>query len=275
MFQTDLTHGASTYTVTAWLGKKSTGAFCALETTEQLKAYKTLEWPEKTCASGIYRTTEGKPQDRTVLNLLLYHFILRNHISKIYYTATLQLPWKRVLCQSEPAWRHEGIAARLRPESSGRIFELMFSCGTSRALGLNDSPIPTCATAALKGVHLLVVQPCAIPLSCSRSHCESLHPAPRPPSLTSQTTPSSPPLAGVHVASPDLLPVLAAGQLGRLKPLLHCHEPLLNAAAALLCAVRPTRPRPHFTPCEGIKSEEILEGQKTRLWTFGLSVSRG
>lgn len=106
MFQTDLTHGASTYTVTAWLGKKSTGAVCALETTEQLKAYKTLEWPENLC---LYRTTEGKPQDRTVLNLLLYHFILHNHISKIYYTATLQLPWKRVLCQSEPAWRHKGI----------------------------------------------------------------------------------------------------------------------------------------------------------------------
>lgn len=38
-------------------------------------------------------------------------------------------------------------------------------------------------------------------------------------------------LAGVHVTGPDLLPVLAAGQLGGLKPLLHCHQPLLNASA--------------------------------------------
>lgn len=59
------------------------------------------------------------------------------------------------------------------------------------------------------------------------------------------------PLAGVHVTSPDLLPVLAAGQLRRLEPLLHRHESLLNAAAALLGAVRPARPRPHPAPCGG------------------------
>lgn len=51
------------------------------------------------------------------------------------------------------------------------------------------------------------------------------HPAPVP------ARPPPPLLAGVHVTGPDLLPVLAAGQLGRLKPLLHCHQPLLNASA--------------------------------------------
>lgn len=160
-------------------------------------------------------------------------------------------------------WRHEGIATRLHPESSTQMFELMFSCRTSRALGLNcaDSSVRHCSPKRCAFVGCATV---CHPLSCSRSHCESLHPTP----LTSQTTPSSPPLAGVHVTSPDLLPVLAAGQLGRLKPLLHCHEPLLNAAAALLCAVRPTRPRPHFTPCGGKKSEEILDRHKT---VFGLA----
>lgn len=117
-----------------------------------------------------------------------------------------------------------------------------------------------CATAALKGVHLLVVQLCAIPFPAPgptvNPSIPPLHLTP-PPHQSDHSQLS--PLAGVHVTSPDLLPVLTAGQLGRLEPLLHCHEPLLNAAAALLCAVRPTRPRSHFTPCKVIKSEEILD----------------
>lgn len=56
------------------------------------------------------------------------------------------------------------------------------------------------------------------------------------------------PLAGVHVTGPDLLPVLAAGQLRRLEPLLDRHQALLNAAAAVLGAVRPAGPRPHPAP---------------------------
>lgn len=150
------------------------------------------------------------------------------------------------------------------------MFELMFSRQTSRALGLNytDSSVRHCSPKRCAFVGCATV---CHPLSYSRSHCESLHPAPAPhptpPPHQSDHTQLSP-LAGVHITSPDLLPVLAAGQLGRLKPLLHCHEPLLNAAAAQLCAVRPTRPRSHFTPCGGIKSEEILDRQKT---FFGLA----
>lgn len=98
-----------------------------------------------------------------------------------------------------------------------------------------------CAAAALEGVHFegwAATCPISQPSSWSPSD-----PTPNP----SLPLPLSP-LAGVHVASPDLLPVLAAGQLGRLKLLLHRHEALLNAAAAVLRAVRPTRPRPHFAP---------------------------
>lgn len=72
------------------------------------------------------------------------------------------------------------------------------------------------------------------------------------PSLSHPSLPLlAAPLAGVHVTSPDLLPVLAAGQLLRLEPLLHRHESLLNAAAAVLGAVRPAGPRPHPAPCGG------------------------
>lgn len=88
-------------------------------------------------------------------------------------------------------------------------------------------------------------------LKVGQPRAQFLNPAPGPP-LIPPPNPSLPlplsPLAGVHVASPDLLPVFAAGQLGRLKLLLHRHEALLNAAAAVLRAVRPTRPRPHFAP---------------------------
>lgn len=54
-------------------------------------------------------------------------------------------------------------------------------------------------------------------------------------------------LAGVHVTGPDLLPVLAAGQLGRLKPLLHRHQPLLNASATSFGTFCPGGPLSHFT----------------------------
>lgn len=59
--------------------------------------------------------------------------------------------------------------------------------------------------------------------------CALSGPSPRSPS---RPLPQVCFLAGVHVTGPDLLPVLAAGQLGGLEPLLHRHQPLLNAATA-------------------------------------------
>ena len=85
-------------------------------------------------------------------------------------------------------------------------------------------------------------------------HCATLYPFPPGPLSCTFIVPPLAPLSalltGVHVARPDLLPVLAAGELGAPEPPLCRHQALLDAPATQLGTVRPTGPRPHFTSWE-------------------------
>lgn len=110
--------------------------------------------------------------------------------------------------------------------------------------------IQVCAISALTRVHWIIVWQCATPGPVPHPYWRPI-PPPWPPHPPSHYTPPLfpyPLLAGVHITCPDLLPVLAAGQLGNLKPQLHCHEPFLNASSTQLGAFCPTWPRPHFAP---------------------------
>lgn len=110
-------------------------------------------------------------------------------------------------------------------------------------------------------------------LTCSQPHCDpSL-----PPSLPHQPQFPYSLLAGVHITSPDLLPVLAAGQLGSLKPLLHCHEPLLNTSTTQLGTFCPTWPRSHFTPWEMEIKKKLRErvDSQNNVWSCGSECDEG
>lgn len=140
------------------------------------------------------------------------------------------------------SWKAQKNRPSLNPEFSSEIF-ISSWWRLTWALDLTNADSSMCRFSPKQSALDHCATVCHA-LSCSQPHCH--------PSLPSNTTPPPPfPysfLAGVHITSPDLLPVLAAGQLGSLKPLLHCHEPFLNTSTAQLGTFRPTRPRSHFTP---------------------------
>ena len=75
-------------------------------------------------------------------------------------------------------------------------------------------------------------------------------------SVVPPLTPISVLLTGVHVARPDLLPVIAAGKLGAPEPPLCRHKALLDPPATQLGTVLPTGPQPHFTSWEQTSREK-------------------
>lgn len=168
--------------------------------------------------------------------LLLNQFIFHNYIFQdiLYhneFTVTLQ---KSRMCL-RASLKAQKNQPSLNPEFSSEIFKFIFSWWQlTWALDLTNTDSSMCHFS---------------PKQSTLDHCTTVCPVLFPAPLLS-TPPPFPYsfLAGVHVTSPDLLPVLAAGQLGRLKPLLYCHEPFLNTSTAQLGTFCPTRPRPHFTP---------------------------